>query len=422
MVLAGTPGVLEGETHVQSITLGPRFGFGYDLFGDGKTALRGGFGISALPQTQIDTGLQNLPPNNYTPKTYYGTLNTFLNTAGTLFPSNVKGHDWSQLAQSYSFSLGVQREVGFATVVDAAFVGNLGRHLLQSVNLNQLSYGKRFLPSSVDPTNGKPLADSFLTPYIGLGSITYAEPVGTSSYYALQTQANRRFSHGLEFKANWTWSKSMDYGSGDNNGLPLYADRRLFSYGLSSFDRTFIANIAGLYEIPGARHLANPFLKAALGNWNLSTTITFASGAPLGVGFSTVQGTDLIGGGDGQRINVNGNPQLGYGDRNGARFFNTSVFSAPALGYIGNAPRDVFRGPGQNQFDLAAFKDFTLYESFKIQFRGEFYNAFNHTQFSGVDTAAKFDLTTGAQTNSTFGQANADRGGRVVQLALRVSF
>lgn len=223
----------------------------------------------------------------------------------------------------------------------------------------------------------------------------------------------------------------MDYGSGDNNGLPLYADRRLFSYGLSTFDRTFITNIAGLYEIPGTNRLTNPFVKAALGNWNVSATITFASGAPLGVGqsgvgssISTVSGADLTGGGDGQRVNISGNPQLGYGVRNGDRFFNTSVFSAPALGYIGNAPRQVFRGPGQNQFDLAAFKDFSLFERARIQLRGEFYNAFNHTQFAanGVDTSPKFDLTTGAQTNPTFGQANGDRGARVIQLALRVSF
>jgi len=272
----------------------------------------------------------------------------------------VKGTDWTQLAQSYSFSLGVQREVGLATVVDVAFVGNLGRHLLQAQNLNTLPYGKRFLPSSLDTTTGKPLPDSFLVSYSGLGNVTYAEPVGSSSYYALQTQANRRFSHGLEFKTNFTWSKSMDYGSSDNGTLPLYADRRLLSYGLSNFDRTFITNIAALYEIPGARSLSNPVLKAVLGHWNVSSTITFASGAPSGVSFTTVQGTDLIGGGDGQRINVTGNPQLGFGTRNGDKFFDPTVFSAPAVGYIGSAPRQVYRGPGQNQWDLATFKDFAI--------------------------------------------------------------
>jgi hypothetical protein len=213
----------------------------------------------------------------------------------------------------------------------------------------------------------------------------------------------------------------MDYSSSDNGVLPLYASRTLLSYGESSFDRTFITNLAWLYEIPGSGRLANPVLAAVLAHWNVSGTTTFASGAPTGVSFSTVAGTDLIGGGDGQRINISGNPQLGYGVRNQYRWFDTSVFSVPAPGYIGNAARDVFRGPGQNQWDLSAFKDFAIREKTKIELRGEFYNAFNHPQWSSINTAARFDAT-GKQINALFGQATGDRGPRVIQLALRVSF
>jgi hypothetical protein len=426
MIVVGKPGVPQGLTSYQDVAPAPRFGVAWDAFGDGKTAVRGGFGISYLPSSQIgiccSNSYQQNPPLSYTPTTYYGTLSTFLNTAGTLFPSNVLGLDDSKMASSYSFSTGIQREVGFSTVFDAAFVGNLGRHLNMAQNLNQLPYGERFLASSQDPTlSGKPLPDNFLRPYVGLGTITYREPVGTSNYYALQVQANHRFSHGLEFKTNWTWSKSMDYGSGDAGSLPIYASRYVLDYGESSFDRTYIANLAWLYEIPVSTSLTNPVLGAVLRHWNVSGTTTFASGAPTGVSFSTVSGADLIGGGDGQRINVTGNPQLGYGNHSVTRWFNPTVFGEPALGYIGSAGRDVFRGPGQNQWDLSAFRNVSIREKLTFQLRGEFYNAFNHPQWSGVNTAAKFDNNLN-QTNSLFGQVTSSRGPRVIQLALRFSF
>jgi hypothetical protein len=179
--------------------------------------------------------------------------------------------------------------------------------------------------------------------------------------------------------------------------------------------------MAWLYELPGSEHLRNPFASALLGHWNVSGTTTFASGAPLGASFSTVSGVDLIGGGDGQRINVTGNPQLGYGQHSVTRWFNPGVFSQPALGYIGTAGRDVFRGPGQNQWDLSIFKNFRIVEKAQVQFRGEFYNAFNHAQWSGVNTAAKFDNNLN-QINTLFGQVTSSRGPRVIQFALRVSF
>jgi hypothetical protein len=426
MIVVGQPGVPQGLTTSPSVDFGPRFGFAYDLFGDGKTALRGGFGITYLPTSApslcCSGSYQSNPPLSYTPLTYYGTLASFVSSAGTLFPSNVLGLSETKLASSYSFSLGGQRDVGKSIVVDVAVVGNLGRHLLMSQNLNQLPYGERFLASSQDPTvPGKPLPDAFLRPYQGLGTVTFREPTGNSSYYALQTQANRRFSHGFEFKANFTWSKSMDYGSSDGATVATYASPVLLDYGESSFDRTFITNLSWLYEIPGSRFMTNPILSTVLGHWNVSGIATFASGAPTGVTFTTVSGADLIGGGDGQRINISANAQLPYGTRNGTEFFNTGVFSLPALGYIGSAPRDVYRGPGQNQWDLAAFKNFIVRERASLQIRTEFFNAFNHAQWSTINSAAKFNAA-GQQINTLFGEATADRGPRVIQVALRVSF
>jgi hypothetical protein len=213
----------------------------------------------------------------------------------------------------------------------------------------------------------------------------------------------------------------MDYGSSDGATLPTYANKYLLDYGEASFDRTHIVNLAWLYELPGSASLTNPVLRTVLAHWNVSGTTTFASGAPSGVSFSTVSGVDLIGGGDGQRINVNGEPQLGYGQHSVVRWFNPAVFSQPALGYIGSAPRDVFRGPGQNQWDLSVFKNFPIREKAQIQFRGEFYNALNHAQWSGINTSAKFDNNLN-QINTLFGQVTSSRGPRVIQFALRIGF
>ena len=104
------------------------------------------------------------------------------------------------------------------------------------------------------------------------------------------------------------------------------------------------------------------------------------------------------------------------------RWFDTSVFARPAKGDPGNAPRDVFRGPGHNNWDISIVKNFPLFsEARHFQFRTELYNAFNHTQFSGVDSTARFDPQ-GNQVNARFGQVTGARGARVMQMSLRITF
>jgi len=159
-----------------------------------------------------------------------------------------------------------------------------------------------------------------------------------------------------------------------------------------------------------------------LDGWQLSGFTTFASGFPSGVGYSTTDNADITGGGDGSRIILTGKAPLPHGQRTFERWFNTTVFARPAKGDWGNAPKDVFRGPGFNNWDISLFKNIPLKSEARVlQFRSEFYNAINHTQFSSVNTSARFDPA-GNQGNQLFGQVTGARSARVIQFALSLRF
>jgi hypothetical protein len=305
-----------------------------------------------------------------------------------------------------------------------AYVGTLGRHLLQDININDIPYGARFQSQNVDSTTGRPLPDNFFRPYAGYTNITYVENAGTSNYHSLQVQANRRFSRGLQFGTAWTWSKTMDW-TNETGGTrwAQFAPRREWNYGKSAtIDRTHIVALNWLWEVPGASRLwDNGFTRVVLDNWQISGILTLQSGAPLPIGLTTVDNADLTGGGDGARPLVLSDPILPKGERTRERFFNPDVFGRPAQGTFGNAPKDVVRGPGQNNWDLSLFKNFPVRETMSLQFRWEFFNAFNHTQFQNVDTAARFD-TAGRQTNARLGALISDRGARRMQGSLRFTF
>jgi hypothetical protein len=414
------------------IQLAPRIGFAWDMFGDGKTAVRGGAGMFYdLFNVDLVLGLLVQPPITNIAVVNYTTIRDLLGTPASLSPSDVFGfeRDYSP-PRMYNWSFGIQRNVGFGTVLDVSYVGTVGRFLRQRRNLNAVPYGTNFLPSSIDTTvaGNRPLSANFLRPLRGHGDISYIEFSSNSNYHSLQTHVNRRFTQNLMFGLSWTWSKAMDLADSDTVLNPLL-DSRMRHYGKSAFDRThnFVVNYN--YQLPDASATwNNVFSRLVLDHWSVSGITTFMSGAPIGLGYSLVQAVDLTGAagaGVDSRVVLTGNPNLPKSERTRVRHFRTEVVRPPTRDDfgIGNAPKDPIRGPGINNWDISIIKDFPFgRESAKaVQFRWEMYNAFNHTQFSSVDTAGRFDAA-GRQVNGRFGEYTAARQARRIQMGLRINF
>lgn len=419
LLFVGDPGVPERGTNSDLNNFAPRVGFAWAAARG--TSIRAAYGIffDSSPMSAITNVFQGVAPfgtrlrvrppvgpfddpflgNNPFPM-------PFPPPKDIAFPNGLAGATWpAQYRTGYlqSWHLTIERELFPDWLVRIAYAGSKGTKLLQGEELNP----PLFIPGQSTASNisqRRPFGPA-------LDTIRLVNSVGSSSYNSLQLTLDKRFSRGLTFQANYTWAKSIDFGSGGGTQWPsLTPGYARYDRGLSDFHHEHRFVTSGLWELPRLTG-RTPLVKYVLGGWQTSGSMILQSAAA----FAVQAGRDNSLTGFGNRAHLVGDPSRSARlDPNRDRvleWFNTRAFAHNSPGVFGNSGRNIIFGPGLASVDFAVAKHFPITEQVKLQFRSEFFNLLNHTNFNDPNST----LTAG-----TYGRITSALDPRILQFGLKL--